>query len=51
MIDVDPDGLKNCSCDFPALFFVRQCWIQMAGKHRSRDAAYDALKDMLATRH
>jgi hypothetical protein len=22
MIDVDPDDLKNCTCDFPALFYV-----------------------------
>ena len=21
-IDVDPDDLKKCSCDFPALFYV-----------------------------
>ena len=22
MIDVNPDDLRNCTCDFPALFYV-----------------------------
>jgi hypothetical protein len=22
MVDVDPDDLETCTCDFPALFFV-----------------------------
>ena len=22
MVDVHPDDLKNCTCDFPALFYV-----------------------------
>ena len=22
MVDVDPDDLKTCTCDFPALFYV-----------------------------
>jgi hypothetical protein len=22
MVDVDPDDLKHCACDFPALFYV-----------------------------
>ena len=63
MVDVDPDDLKNCTCEFPALFYVHpeeyragpriahQAWVRIAGKHRSRDAAYYALQDMLATRH
>jgi hypothetical protein len=63
MIDVHPDDLKNCLCDFPALLFVspddyrpghrtaRQTWVRVPGKHRSRDAAWDALEEMMATRH
>jgi hypothetical protein len=63
MVDVDPDDLKNCACDFPALFYVnpkdylpgkrraRQCWVKIPGKHRNRDAAWDALQDVIAARH
>lgn len=63
MIDVDPDDLKNCACEFPALFYVhpkdyrpgtrtaRQCWVNIPGKHRNRDAAWNTLEDMVATRH
>jgi hypothetical protein len=63
MVDVDPDELKNCACDFPALFYVdpnryspgsrtaRQCWVRIAGEHRSRTAAWNAFQDMAATRH
>jgi hypothetical protein len=63
MIDVDPDELKNCACDFPALFYVDpkdyrpgvrkacQRWLRIPGKHRSRDAACDALENMMTTRH
>ena len=61
--DTDLDDLKNCTCDFPALFFVhpkdyrpgprkvRQGYVRIPGKHRNWDAACDALKDMMATRH
>jgi hypothetical protein len=63
MIDVDPDELKTCACDFPALFYVNpkdyrpgerkacQRWLRIPGKHRNRDAAWEALEDMIATRH
>jgi hypothetical protein len=63
MVDVNPDDLKNSTCDFPALFYVnpkdyrggcrtaRQCWVRIAGKYRSRTAAWYALEDMMATRH
>ena len=63
MVDVDPDDLKTCTCDFPALFYVhpkdyrpgnrtaRQCWVNIRGKHRNRDAAFDALEATIATRH
>jgi hypothetical protein len=63
MADVHPDDLKNCTCDFPALFFVHpkdyrpgdrkvnQGWFRIPGKHRNRGAAWDALEDIIATRH
>ena len=63
MVDVNPDDLKTCTCDFPALFYVhpkdyrpgerraRQCWVLIPGKHRNWDAAWDALQDTMATRH
>lgn len=60
MINVDPDELKVCICEFPALFHVhpndyrpgskkaRQCFVKI-GKHRSRRAAWNALHDMIET--
>jgi hypothetical protein len=62
MVDVDPDELKNCTCEFPALFYVHtndyrlgnraahQRWVRIEGKHKSRDAAYDAINEAMATR-
>jgi hypothetical protein len=63
MVDVDPDDLESCTCDFPTLFYVhpkdyqpgerkaRQRWVRIPGKHRDRDAAWDALEEMMAMRH
>ena len=63
MVDVHPDDLKNFTCDFPALFYVdpkdyrpgvrtaHQRWVIFPGKHRKRDAALDALENMMTTRH
>jgi hypothetical protein len=63
MVDVDPDDLKNCEVEFPALFYVHpkdyrpgfqkasQCWVRIVGKHRNRTAAWNALEGMMATRH
>lgn len=63
VIDVNPDDLQNCECDFPARFYVDpdeyspgprkvvQRWVRIAGKHKSRAAAWAALEDMIATRH
>jgi hypothetical protein len=63
MVDVHPDDLKTCTCDFPARFYVhpedyrpegrtaRQCWVLIPGKHRNREAAWGAFHDMMATRH
>jgi hypothetical protein len=59
MIDVDPDDLKNCACNFPAKFYVHpdnyhpgdrvahQSWVRIPGKHRNRDSAWDALENMM----
>jgi hypothetical protein len=63
MVDVHPDDLKTCTCDFPALFYVhpkdyrpgnrraQQRWVRVPGKYRNRDAAWDAVEDMIATKH
>jgi hypothetical protein len=63
MIDVHPDDLKTCACEFPALFYVhpktyrpgprkaQQRWLRIPGKHRNKHAAWDALQDLLETRH
>jgi hypothetical protein len=61
MVDVDPDNLKYCACDFPALFFVHpdeyrpaegrvahQCYVRLSGKHRNADAAWEAIHKMMA---
>ena len=47
MIDVDPDDFitHRANTKEPG------CWVRIPGKHRHRDAAWDALEDMLATRH
>ena len=59
MIDVDPDDLKHCQCAFPILFYVHpddyrpgsrvahQRLLRVPGKHRNRDAAWDALRGMM----
>jgi len=44
MIDVDPD-------DRPIGRSAREVWVRIPGKHRSRDAAWTALEDLMATRH
>lgn len=63
VVDVHPDNLKNCTCDFPAAFYidpkkyrpgshkVGQCWVRIPGKHRNRDAAWGAFQAMMTTRH
>jgi hypothetical protein len=61
----NPDELKHCACNFPALFYVHpesyrpaegrvahQCLVRIPGKHRNSDRAWDAIQDMIeATRH
>jgi hypothetical protein len=63
MVDVDPDDLKHCVVEFPALFYVhpdnyrpgereaQQRFVRIPGKHRSKDAAWTALENMVAKRH
>lgn len=60
MVDVDPNDLEFCACDFPARFYVhpndyqpaegrpaRQCFVSIPGKHRSRKDAWKALHDLM----
>jgi hypothetical protein len=42
MIDIHPDDLDRAA---------RHGWVRIPGKHRNKDAAWDALEDMIATRH
>ena len=63
LVDVDPDELKNCECNFPALFYVapddyrpgfrktRQAWFRLPGEYRGRKKAWRALQEMMITRH
>jgi hypothetical protein len=63
MVDVDPDELKHCLCKTAFLYVhpneyrpdgsrvAREAWVRVPGKHRNRDAAWDALKNLIATRH
>jgi hypothetical protein len=59
MIDVDPDELKHCHCNTAFLYVhpneyrpdegrtAREAWVRIPGKHRNRDAAWNALKNMI----
>jgi hypothetical protein len=64
LTDVDPDELKNCTCESPLWLFVhpdeyrpqegrvaRARCVRIPGKHRNRDAAWAAFCDLLKTRH
>ena len=46
MINVPAE--EHCSGQHPASSHV---WVAVPGKHRTRDAAWDAFEDMLQTRH
>lgn len=39
--DCRPDGTRT----------PRQAWVRVPGKHRNEDAAWNAFRDMIATRH
>ena len=47
MIDVHPDVLK-CPSGVPR---AQEAWVRIPGKHRTWEAAWDALEEMIATRH
>jgi hypothetical protein len=63
LVDVDPDELKNCICNGPAMLYVhpndyrprdriaRQAWFRVPGKHKNKDLAWDALQEVMVTRH
>ena len=44
MVDIEPDP------GGPLDRRARGVWVRIPGKHRDREAAWDALEDMLATR-
>jgi hypothetical protein len=45
-VDFDPDIHPN----YPPPI-SHSAWVRIPGKHRDRDAAWDALEGMMATRH
>jgi hypothetical protein len=64
LTDIDPDELKDCTCESPLWLYVhpkkyrpqagrvaRARYVRVRGKHRNHDAAWEALCDMLETRH
>ena len=62
MVDVPPRELKHCRCGVAMLYvhpkeyrpgdrIAREAWVKIPGKHRDADAAWDALADMIETRH
>jgi hypothetical protein len=63
MVDVHPDDLKHCLCRTAFLYVnpkeykpdgsrtAHEVWVRIPGKHRNWEAAWDALEDMMATRH
>jgi hypothetical protein len=48
VVDYDPDD-AICMGRPPA--GAHDAWVRIPGKHRNRDAAWDALEQMIATRH
>ena len=47
MIDVHPDDFISWKRNTSAPC----CWVRIPGKHKNKDAAWDALQDTMATRH
>jgi hypothetical protein len=46
MIDIEPEIFKSC-----AWVKARSALFRIPGKHRNRDLAWDALEEVIATRH
>ncbi|MBR0907032.1 hypothetical protein [Bradyrhizobium liaoningense] len=63
MVDVDPEELGECICKIAFLYIdpkdyhpdgsraAQEAWVRVPGKHRTKNAAWEALLDMLETRH
>jgi hypothetical protein len=63
VIDVHPDELKHCLCKTAFLYvhpneyrpdgsrIAQEAWVRVPGKHRNKEAAWDAVQQMLETRH
>jgi hypothetical protein len=63
IVDVHPDELKHCLCKIAFLYVhpkeyrpdgsrtAREAWVRVPGKHRNKDAAWDAVDNMMTTRH
>jgi hypothetical protein len=61
MIDVPFDELKHCRCKTAWLFVhpkdyrpgrrvAHEAWVRVPGKHRNKDAAWEAALEMIETR-
>ena len=62
MVDVHPDQLKHCLCEFAFLYvhpneyrpdenrIAQEAWLSIPGKHRTKEAAWEVLQKMLAKR-
>jgi hypothetical protein len=62
-VDVHPDELKYCVCKVAFLFVhpneyrpdpdrvAQEVWVRIPGKHRNEDRAWEALEEMVSTRH
>jgi hypothetical protein len=63
MIDVHPDDLKHCLCKVVFLYVhskdyrpdgsrrAQEAWVRVPGRHRNKEAAWNAFEAMLATKH
>jgi hypothetical protein len=63
LVDVPFDEIKNCVCEVAFLYVhpdeycpdgsrvARIVWVRIPGKHRNKDRAWDALQNMMTTRH
>jgi hypothetical protein len=46
MINVDPDDFRTRRAPT-----AQEAWVRIPGKHRDKEAAWEALQDLLQTRH